>query len=61
MPYPFRQMSNKEIQKLSERKWEPGLDESDDRKVTFKSSDKISSQGIQPKAADKNLLSYLHK
>jgi len=61
MPYPFRQMSNKEIQKLSERKWEPGPDKSDDRNVTVKSSDKISSQGIHPKAAEKNLLSYPHK
>jgi hypothetical protein len=40
---------------------EPGPDESDVRKVTVKPSDKISSQGIQPKVAEKNLLSYPHK
>jgi len=61
MPYPFRQMSNKQMQKLSKRNMSLGLDESDVRKVTVKPSDKISSQGIHPKAAEKNLLSYPHK
>jgi len=38
-----------------------GIDESDVQNVTVKTSDKNPSQRIQPKAAEKNPLSYPHK